>query len=304
MRRFSLAQLEAFRWICRLGTFHAAAERLNVTQPSVSQRIRELESAIDAKLFERRGSGVRLTAEGEILLRYTEQGLSLFDEMEDRLRTGDPLQGTLRVGASETVAMTCLPDMISSLEAHYPKLRVELNVRNSTMLWDLLMRKKLDVAFLTDARQHRSIHIEPLGRTEVAWFSSPGRRLVEGRPLRPSDLEGVSILSMPAPSPLNDMLVNWCTSNGAPPPAFSTCNNIAVIARLLIAGVAASILPVCTVQSEVDSGALLRYDPHPTLPPRTLCAAYPVSARGPGMDALLENAHRALADTGLFYSPH
>src|SRR5258706_10696457 len=103
MRRFSLAQLEAFRWICRLGTFHAAAEHLHLAQPSVSQRIRELESALDARLFERRGNGARLTAEGEILLRYAEQGLSLFDEMEDRLSTGDPLQGSPPLGASDTL---------------------------------------------------------------------------------------------------------------------------------------------------------------------------------------------------------
>ena len=303
MRRFSLAQLEAFRWICRLGTFHAAAEHLHLAQPSVSQRIRELESALDARLFERRGNGARLTAEGEILLRYAEQGLSLFDEMEDRLRTGDPLQGTLRLGASDTVAMTFLSEMISALETCYPKLRVELNVSNSIWLADLLMRKQLDIAFLTEARQHRGIHVEPLGRTEVAWLSSPRKRLVEHRALRPADLQGVSILSMPAPSPLHDILIDWCTSQGAAPPAFSTCNNIAVIARLLSAGVAASVLPVCTVQREIDVGILLRYDAQPALPQRILCAAYPASSRGPGMDALLDNARRALAGTGLFSLP-
>lgn len=303
MRRFSLAQLEAFRWICRLGTFHAAAERLSVTQPSISQRIRELESALEVKLFERRGSGMRLTAEGEILLRYSEQGLALFDELEGRLRTGDPLQGSLRMGASDTVAMTCLPDMVSALEARYPQLRVELNVSNSLVLWDLLIRRKLDIAFLSGARQHRSLHVEPLGRTEVAWVSSPKRRLVERGPLRPRDLGGVSILSMPAPSPLNDLLVDWCTSDGSPPPAFSTCNNIAVIARLLSAGVAASVLPVCTVQREIDSGELLRYEAQPPLPPRRLSAAYPAASRGPGVEALLEHARRAMAGTGLFGSP-
>ncbi len=73
MRKFSLAQLEAFLWICRLGTFHAAAERLNLTQPTVSLRIRELESALGARLFERRGNGMRLSAEGTILLRYAER---------------------------------------------------------------------------------------------------------------------------------------------------------------------------------------------------------------------------------------
>ena len=70
MRRFSLAQLDAFLWICRLGTFHAAAERLNLTQPTSSLRIREREAAVGSKLFERRGSGMQVSAKGSILLRY------------------------------------------------------------------------------------------------------------------------------------------------------------------------------------------------------------------------------------------
>jgi DNA-binding transcriptional LysR family regulator len=142
MARFSLAQLEAFVWICRLGTFRAAAERLNLTQPSVSLRIRELEQALGASLFERRGNSMRLSAEGSILARYAERGLELFDEMEVRLRSGDPLHGSLRLGASDIFAMTCLSDIVSTLEAAYPLLQIELTVTNSTELGELLTRKK------------------------------------------------------------------------------------------------------------------------------------------------------------------
>jgi DNA-binding transcriptional LysR family regulator len=299
MRRFSLAQLEAFLWICRLGTFHAAAERLNLTQPTISLRIRELESALGARLFERRGHGMRLTAEGTILLRYAERGLDLFDEMEDRLRTGDVLQGSLRLGVSDTFAMTCLPEIVGTLEAEYPRLRIELTVTNSTVLSELLMRKKLDLALLTEPRQHRSIVVESLGRTDVAWISSASRPL-GARVLRPRDVVDLPILSVTPPSPLHELMVDWCTSDGSPAPSFSTCNNIAVIARLVLAGVAASVLPVCVVQRELDSGALVRYQPNPPLAPRIMCAAYPAASRGQGIDALLHIARKAFAHNRLF----
>mgnify|MGYP001549144611 CR=1 FL=1 len=58
----TLNQLRAFERIVRLGSFRAAAEELRVTQPSVSQRIRELEAALETSLFLRRGPRVRLTA--------------------------------------------------------------------------------------------------------------------------------------------------------------------------------------------------------------------------------------------------
>jgi DNA-binding transcriptional LysR family regulator len=299
MRRFSLAQLEAFIWISRLGTFHAAAERLNLTQPSISLRIRDLETALGAKLFERRGNGMRLSAEGTILLQYAERGLAIFDELEERLRTGDPLQGRLRLGASDTFALTCLPDFIRTLEVTYPKLRVELTVANSTALANLLNHKTLDLAFMTDPRLNRSVTVEPIGQTDVAWMSSPGRRIGNG-PLRPRDVTGANILIVPPPSPIHTLITDWCTADGSPAPAFSTCNNIAVIARLILSGVAMSVLPVCVVRKELEAGELVRYEELPKLAPRTICAAYSSSSRGPGIDALLSIARCAIRKSGSF----
>ena len=299
MRRFSLAQLEAFLWICRLGTFHAAAERLNLTQPTVSLRIRELETALGARLFERRGNGMRLSAEGSILMRYAERSFDLFAEMEDRLRTGDPMQGTLRLGASDTFAMTCLPEIVRTLETTYPRLQIELSVTNSTALGEMLIRKKLDLAFMTDPRLPSDISLEALGRTDVAWLSHPGKPIGRGA-LRPRDLLGTSILVVPQPSPLYTIITDWFTADGTPAPPLSTCNNIAVIARLISAGVAMSILPVCMVHRELASGELLRYRQHPAIEPRTIWAAYPGASRGPGIDALLRIARQVVDATGLF----
>ncbi len=300
--RFSLPQLEAFVWICRLGTFHAAAERLHLTQPTVSLRIRELEQALGARLFERRGNGMRLSAQGSILAQYAERSLALFDEMEVRLRSGDPMQGTLRLGASDTFAMTCLPGVVNALEAAYPQLRIELTVTHSTALGELLTHKKLDLALLTETRLNSSIAIEPIGRTDVAWISGPGRHLKRG-PLRPGDLAGVTILTVPPPSPLHDVITEWFGTDGAPIPVFSTCNNLAVISQLVASGVAMSVLPVCLVQRKLASGELIRYRAYPEFAPRMLCAAYPGAVRGTGIDALLNITRQSMTQSGIFEAP-
>jgi DNA-binding transcriptional LysR family regulator len=195
--------------------------------------------------------------------------------------------------------MTCLPELVAKLETAYPRLRIELTVINSTALSDMLMRKNLDLAFLTGPRQHRSIKVTPMGRTDVAWVSSAAKP-VGHAVLRPRDMVDVPILSVTPPSPLHDLMIDWCTSDGSPPPSFSTCNNIAVIARLVLAGVAASVLPVCVVQRELEAGTLIRYAQNPPLAPRLMCAAYPATSGGPGMDAVLHIARDAFAHSRLF----
>ena len=66
----SLAQIRTFDSIVRLGSFHAAARELGLTQPSVSQRVRDLETALGTPLFIRNGPRVSLTAEGHALIDH------------------------------------------------------------------------------------------------------------------------------------------------------------------------------------------------------------------------------------------
>src|SRR5258707_14225005 len=100
----TLHQLRAFERVVRLGSFRAAAREMRLSQPSLSQRIRELEATLQAALFERRGPKVSLTSEGHALIEYADRILGSAGEMVERFRTHDPLKGTLRLGASETFA--------------------------------------------------------------------------------------------------------------------------------------------------------------------------------------------------------
>ncbi len=291
----TLAQLDAFRWVARLSSFRGAAERLHVTQPTISLRIRELESELGVTLFERRNEGTRLTPEGDVMLRYVEQGLDVFDAMRERLRTRDPLRGVLRLGTSDMFAMSYLPQIVQRLEVAYPQLRVELHVANSVMLADLLNRNQLDLAFLVDPAVRDHVVVEPLKVQEVAWISSASKRLRHAA-LRPRDLANESILTSPPGSPLHNLIVRWFADARLPTPTLSTCNNIAVTAGLVARGIAVSALPVDAVARELHEGSLVRYAQKPAFAPMQLCGAYQSASRGASIDAVLRTARSVIAE--------
>jgi DNA-binding transcriptional LysR family regulator len=92
----NLKQLEAFYWIARLGSFHAAARHLKMRQPSVSARVRELERHLGIALFDRSGRSVRLTTKGRELLSYADQMLQLAGEVEQRVGSRAAPTGRVR----------------------------------------------------------------------------------------------------------------------------------------------------------------------------------------------------------------
>src|SRR5258708_39778759 len=95
-------QLRAFERVVRLGSFRAAARELRLSQPSVSQRIRELEATLQAALFERRGPKGSLTSEGHALIEHADRILGSARVMVAAFGTHEPLKGTLHLGARET----------------------------------------------------------------------------------------------------------------------------------------------------------------------------------------------------------
>ncbi len=295
MKRFSLAQIEALLAIARHGSFHAAAAQLHVTQPTVSLRVRELEEAVGARLFQRAGRRAVLTAEGEVAVRYAGQALGLFDELEARLRTGDPLQGSLRMGSSEMVAMICLPEIVRRLEARYPRVQVEITVANSFVLCDKLNANQLDIAFLADPGVSRHMRLEPLASAEVAWLGSAARPLASST-LKPADLQGLNLLSVPPPSPLYELVAEWCNTGQTPAPAFNTCNSVAIIAKLVCAGVGISALPACVLADELARGSVIRYGQRVPFRPLEICAAYARAPEAAGLHAVVRMARQVMQD--------
>ena len=90
----NLAALETFFWIVRLGTFHAAATKLNVSQPAVSARIRELEASLGLELFDRVGRSVRPTPQGRKVYEYADRILGEVENLVQQTGAAPAVSGT------------------------------------------------------------------------------------------------------------------------------------------------------------------------------------------------------------------
>src|SRR5438552_2771515 len=134
----NLKQLETFSWVARLGSFQAAASRLNATQPAISIRVRELERLLGVELFDRTARGARLTLKGRELLDQAERLLAAAAEVQYRIADKATIRGVVRLGVVDVVALTWLPQFIFRLERVYPGIRVDLVVDGTFHLRDLI----------------------------------------------------------------------------------------------------------------------------------------------------------------------
>jgi DNA-binding transcriptional LysR family regulator len=290
----TLSQIEALYWIARLGSFRAAAARLNLTQPTISLRIKALEAALGIRLFERSGRQVRLTVEAASLLPQAERMMSLAEQLTAKRAPTDPLGGQLRLGAPDAFGLICLSGLLSALARQFPALNVALTIDNSMALSRKLNSRELDMAFLADPETEAHILLEPLGVMEHAWIASPRLKLPRGI-VQPEDLMGYQIFTNPDPSNLMTRVRNWFARAGLAPGQLGTCNSLSVVLRLTMAGAGVSMLPTALLTSERGAGALRVLRARPEVPGSRLFAAYQVEKSGRGVAVVLDIARRVVA---------
>ena len=293
----SLPHLEAMVAIAELGSFRAASERLNITQPSISLRIKELEQSLGIQLFDRSGYRSRLTPEGIEILKLAQRTLALAQEIRMVARAKNSVQGKIRLGACDTFALACLPALLTRLEALAPALHIELDVDYSVNLDKKLHDGALDIAFLTSPSASPDIVLEQLVAIELIWVANPRLGLNHGR-LSAAELSAAPIITNPEPSHLFTTIIAWFGKAGVRPTRLGTCNSLLHIERLVAAGVGAALLPVAVLRDELASGVLSVIDTSPPVEPHWLFMAMRSRAVEPAC-AMVRDIARQVVSTSL-----
>ena len=107
--------IETFMWVVTLGSFRGAAQKLNTTQPAISQRIAQLEREVGVKLLQRDRRMVLPTPSGRQLMVYAEKLIGLRSEMLAVVGDRSAMRGVLRLGVAETIVHTWLSQLIKSV---------------------------------------------------------------------------------------------------------------------------------------------------------------------------------------------
>ena len=170
MSRLNLDPLRTFVAVVRLGGVSRAADALNLTQPAVTARIRNLEEMLQGALFDRTGGAMTLTKRGERLLSYARKFEQLSEMVERDVIDPEGLERHLRIGVSETIAQCWLPDLIARLHRRYPRLEIEFNVDISLNLREGLLGREIDLAILLGPISEYSVDNIELPGFDLAWY--------------------------------------------------------------------------------------------------------------------------------------
>ena len=230
----NLRQLETFYWVAKLGSFSAAADRLNATQSTVSMRIQDLERDFGHTLFDRGRRGARITAMGRELMRYAEEVLRL---------------------AAEMISVTWLPRLVKAIHQTYPKLALELDEALTQNLVEDLNQGNLDLILAAGRIPGYNFNQVSLGAVEFAWMASPSLGLPERR-LGPRDLQRWPVIALSRESYHHRSIEEWFRSGGAHCRRIDTCKSLGVAAALAGAGLGVTLLPPRCYRNEIRAGRL------------------------------------------------
>ena len=158
--------LETFATLCETGHFTRTAERLNMTQPGVSQHLRKLEQQVGQPLISRQGRSFSLTPAGEALFDLARSRRAEERALHEAITADDPNRGTLHIACSGSFAMMLYPRLLAWMQAA-PDLTVHLHAAPQSDIRSGLLDGRFDLGVLAADPDHPRLDARLLGREEL-----------------------------------------------------------------------------------------------------------------------------------------
>jgi len=290
-----MAQLRSLVMIMREGSFTAAAEKLFVTQPALSQQMKALEGELGVQLFERRGRRIMITAPGALVLAQAEQILAHLQQLQQELAAlKDIAYGRLRIGTSDTICLYLLPPVIQAFRQQYPAVEIHLTNRPSREVAALLVEGTLDFGLIMLPVPESSLESEYLcERTEVA-ICAPDHPLAGQAQASLEQVIAYPLLLLERGT-TSRALFDQLLAQAGFSAQITDLGSIEVLKRYAEIGLGVAVVPAMAVATEVRAGRLHML-PLPWLPVRAVgIVRRRTSYVTPAEEAFVELLRRLLA---------
>jgi len=164
--------LETFIKVCELGSYTAAAEAMNLSQPGVSKQIGRLQANLGVTLLRREDNGIKLTEAGREVYTSGKNMLAIWNKLSDTCHSvSNQLSGLLRIGASTIPAKHLLPTILMNVHSAYPHVELSVNVADSQHILDSLYRGSIDIAYVGTKPEHPEAHYIPTTADKLVVIS-------------------------------------------------------------------------------------------------------------------------------------
>lgn len=251
----TLHHLEVFVAVCQEKTMHAAAEKLNLSQPSISKSIADLEKYYHIKLFERINHRLYLTPIGETMLDHALHILELFHHMEDDINIHGQTNH-IRIGSSVSVGTCLLPPLIQCLAQQDLPISYNVTINNTSIIEKLVNDYELDLALVEGYIDNPNLIIHDVMEDELVLAASSTHPLAGKSCLNCHDLEQYPFITRENGSSRRNQLELYLQNQGIRLHTNYTCSSVDAIKKALIYTDSIAALSRMMITEEIKKGVL------------------------------------------------
>jgi len=172
--------LKTFVTVAGAGSFSEAGRRLNLTQSTISDHVRQLEAAVGRRLMVRDTHSLALTPDGETMLRHARSILDAHANAEAQF-SGPRLKGRVRFGTSDDLVLGPLPEILAAFRSRHPDVELDITIGFTEALYRQLDKGSLDL--ITGKRRPGETRGQSLSKAPLVWLAQSGIRFDPERPL-------------------------------------------------------------------------------------------------------------------------
>jgi len=238
-----LSQLHYFTAVADAGNFTRAAERCNVSQPSMSQQILHLERELGHKLFHRLGRRAVLTEAGQVFLERVRHILIKIDDASKELKDSPTLERRIKIGAVPTLAPYLLPPVLERCRALYPNLQVHTHEDFRPDLVRGVIDGDLDLVLVPQPVKDARVSVETLFSEPLLLAVSRDHPLATKPAITAADLAGENFVLLGHSSTLLMETERFCGENDFSPRLGHRCSQVSTVKALVALGAGIAILP-------------------------------------------------------------
>lgn len=258
----NLYQLQSFVTVISEGSMTAAADKLFLTQPAISQQIRNLEEDLGVELLVRGVRQIKPTLQGEVLFDYAKKVLQLSQQAEVAVKAmGAELKGQLRVGTLNSLGVHLMSPIVGRLLKYNPKLSIKIDYSLGDELIKSFKRGDLDVLILPEVEKQYGLHLNEADKkflmTEDMWLVGSGRETDMPKQIEMKEITKYPLIFFNREYPqFNELLISEFQKAGvAKEPTFES-PNVGTLKRVIESGLGWGFLPSLSIKKQVRMGRL------------------------------------------------
>jgi len=252
-----LYYLRTFHAVATERSFTRAGQTLSLSQPAVSAHIRTLERYYGGPLFQTRQRRVYLTAEGDALFGYTERVFNLMNEANRAVAaTQRGQRGLLRLGASTTIGVYLLPQLLRQYTEEHEGVEVDVAIGTSAEIVARVLGEEVPFGIVEAPITHRSLDVDSIGQDDMALIALRDHPLAQCGSVKALQLADVPILRREAGSATQALVDAALQRSGVNPPTRMLLGSAEALKQAVLSGLGLAWVPHLTVVRELQMGEL------------------------------------------------